>query len=173
MSAATLSRPRAPIARPRISSPLRRAFVRRAVAELRLRHPELRRPVTFDALLSVFAREGIDVDQREQGRRLGCAFAFPLGPGILRGVWLKPTLEGPLATWIAAHELAHHALHFTPEYFATRMLPLRPWWVAPTPDDLLERDQCEAEADFFADLLVGPALAALAHEQLAVIEMAA
>jgi len=139
----------------------RRALVRRTVAEWRQRHPELRGVVTFEALCAVLEREGIWLHTRDYRGRLGCAIALPLGPdegdGATRCIILHEELTGPARLFVLAHELGHHALHLTPAYLrSVPQAPVRRRWGEPlSATDRTDNDRKEAEADLFAERLLG------------------
>jgi hypothetical protein len=166
MSGATLSPARAAIARQGVSGAPRRAFVRRTVAELRLRHPELRGTPTLLGALAVCAREGIRVRKAELGRStFGMAILIPWPPHM-RFISINRELPRTFLLETLLHELAHFALgHLTPGTVERqRSKPPRLWDDdPPTPR---ERQQ-EAEADLAAALLLGPERVAIAARERA------
>jgi hypothetical protein len=165
VSAATLPPELAPIASRRVSSAPRRAFVRRTVAQLRLRHPELRGTPTLLGVLAVCARLEIRVRKAELGRStFGMAILIPWPPRM-RFISINRDLPRTLLLETLLHELAHFALdHLTPERIERqRREAPRPWNDPPTAREI----QQEAEADLAAALLLGPERAAIAARERA------
>lgn len=155
----------------------RRALVRHTAAALQLRHPELRGEISREALLAVCERDDIDMTfHRIAGGNLGCAIALPFGSrtgrfdDAVRMIWVAPDLDPAVELFVIAHEIGHQHLHLTPDYLEAWRPDARPMAVRRQDS---EHHQREAEADYFADLIVGPALAALAHQQIEAIRRAA
>ena len=108
MTAATLSSSAEPIARQRVSAAPRRGLVRRVVSEWRLRHPELRAPITFAGLRAVLAREGITYAPKfTSGCFLGQAIDVPFGGDRIRIVVVHRELRGPALLAVILHEIGH------------------------------------------------------------------
>jgi hypothetical protein len=180
MSGATVSADPATNARQRVSAAPRRAFVRRAVTEWKLRHPELRDSITVDGVMKVFSGADIRVHRRPYGHHLGAALAIPVDlrdptcDEVVRLVILDESLEGTALLHVALHELAHHALHLTIGYLRARIEERRRSLRQPaTEREQAEDARFEAEADYFAELLLGAPSAAIARQQLDALELAA
>jgi Zn-dependent peptidase ImmA (M78 family) len=165
MTATALSPARPMIVGRRVSSAPRRAFVRRTVAELRLRHPELRGTPTLIGVLAVCAREEIRVRKAKLPRSdYAQALLIPCPP-YLRFISINRELPRTFMLETLLHELAHFALgHLTPETVERdRVAPPRPWNDPPTRLEL----QQEAEAELAAALLLGPERVAIAARERA------
>jgi len=144
--------------RPHSAHP-RRAVVRHAVATWRWRHPELRGVITESGLCAAIEREQIYLYRHGRSNRLmGRAFVV-LGQVC---VMIHGKLSGLAWQYVLLHELGHVALHMDPEVAAAIRAenPCDPYqgddgnWYWPAPTGPLYRRH-EAEAELFADLLLG------------------
>lgn len=147
----------------RPSRPPRRRFpsVDRAIAVVRLRHPELRGRITEGGLRVVLEREGIRVCPYLTGRTVvGRALRFLDHRAIL----VHEILRG--AAWLAVtvHEFGHHVLH-THNAPLTEALRAEQEQFGPYVGPLYRRT--EAEADAFAARLLGADYAPARAELLA------
>jgi hypothetical protein len=184
MSAATLSPSRAAILSERVSGAPRRGLVRRIVTEWRIRHSELRAtPVTLEGLRAVCARERIKVRPTRRRSCLGELLDLePYGLGDARILFVNEALEGPARLFVIAHELGHAALHARDpeiaEAYRTEMRTLSYWYEQ---DGTSYRhlgegpvwQTVEAEADRFAELLLGADVVAMARQAIDALELAA
>jgi hypothetical protein len=168
----------------RVSGAPRRGFVRRVVTDWRFRHPELRaQPITLESLLSVCARERIKVKPTRRRSCLGELLDFrPYGLGDERFLFINEALEGPARLFVIAHELGHAALHARdPRIAAAYDAEMKglSYWYEKDGTSYLHRGEgpvwqmVEAEADRFAELLLGTDVVAIALQQLDVLELAA
>jgi Zn-dependent peptidase ImmA (M78 family) len=139
--------------------------VRRVVAAMQLRHPELREPITLDGLLAVCER--LDVPVYERG---GTTLGMIVDMGGVAVIGVNRRLTGAARLFVILHELGHFTLHTRDDAIVERYQAER---------RALGRGRgavwqlVEAEADRFAELVLGAELAAIAHAQLDATERAA
>lgn len=110
------------------------------LAEKRELHPELRHPLTWDALRAIAEREGIVV--------AAVSLARPAKLVAFHGEWMilvNSSLPARRHTYYAAHELGHLWLH-RPEDTGQQVYHMDLNW----PDDPREDD-----AELFAQLVLG------------------
>ena len=127
--------------------PLNVHKVRRCVEEQRALHPEFQRPVTLAGLRAVMMRQDVRFRRAElpvsiYGRATNCfgVFFVTVASDI-------PAIE---AKWVAAHEYANVLLHVSDDRCMARLMAARQGKAAEI------QQRWEAEADLFAELLVGP-----------------
>jgi hypothetical protein len=130
----------------RVAVAPRIALVRRAVAALRARYPELRQGVTLEQLERVADADGIRIHRvamppNQHGRALEFCGA--------RAVLLEQSLAGDTALQVLAHEIAHLELHL-----GDRALGEARAAATGSARWALE-DVVEAEADLYARALLG------------------
>jgi hypothetical protein len=122
----------------------RRRELEQLLARKRRRHPELRRP-TIAGVRRVYKREDITLKESATlfPRRLGCAFGFRGCACVMiaREVKRWPRLA------VLLHELAHVWLHVHNSPKAEL--------AAGSPAFVAVETQCELEADFVAERLLG------------------
>lgn len=122
----------------------RRQLVRRIIAEKRRQHPELRSTsIRFDDVCAILDREDIMLHWYPPGvspAALGKAIAFL----DAHCIFLNPSLSGELLVAVALHELGHCHLGHCQE-------------IHELPIEVVRRHSArsEAEADFYAELLLG------------------
>jgi hypothetical protein len=162
------------IARPQTWRP-RRALVRRTVTAWRLRHPELRAAITLAGLCAAMARDRIRYSPTLNDDTFYLGRLLDSERLNLSVVLVSERLSGAGQLLVIAHELGHRALHsrcatMLPAYVAesrarTYCYQRAGTWYTRMNDGPIWR-MIEAEADLFADLLLGNELATAGRREI-------